>query len=456
MSGLVGSRGIVGSLWLACSLMTLSCAQVSPATAPGSTPAPAIDADLAAVIAGIRAVDNHTHVGSTMPDDPDSDALPLDGLPPFDLPATVRPDNPIWIGAYKGLYGYPHADFSEPHRVELRTARERVTKEQGDKFPAWVLDKIGTEVMLANRIALGPGLAPPRFLWVPFADALMLPLSTTAEAAVSPDRAGLYPLEQKLLTRYESDLHLTRIPATLDEYLRSIVTATLERQRQGGAVAVKFEAAYLRSLEFAEASADAASRVYARYANGGQPSHADYTTLEDFLFRYIARECGRLGMAVHIHSFEGAGGFYVAAYSDPLLLESAFNDPALRRTNFVIVHGGGMYAAHAGAMLWKPNVYADLSIMPLVYPLPKLAGILRDWLAMYPEKVLFGTDASAFGPDLGWEVAAWAGAKSARDALGMALTGMVRDGDVSRARAAEIATMVMRTNAARLYNLGLK
>jgi len=27
------------------------------------------------------------------------------------------------------------------------------------------------ETMLANRIAMGPGVAPPRFLWVPFEDA---------------------------------------------------------------------------------------------------------------------------------------------------------------------------------------------------------------------------------------------------------------------------------------------
>jgi hypothetical protein len=33
---------------------------------------------------------------------------------------------------------------------------------------------------------------------------------------------------------------------------------------------------------------------------------------------------------------------------------------------------------------------------------------------------------------------------------------MIRNGEVSRARAEEIATMVMRTNAAALYKLGLK
>ena len=41
---------------------------------------------------------------------------------------------------------------------------------------------------------------------------------------------------------------------------------------------------------------------------------ADYKALQDFLFRHIAREAGRVGLAVHIHSFEGAGAFFRAAF----------------------------------------------------------------------------------------------------------------------------------------------
>ena len=219
---------------------------------------------------------------------------------------------------------------------------------------------------------------------------------------------------------------------------------------------VKFEAAFLRPLDFEEMPASTASKIYANYAGGGEPSHADYKALQDFLFRYIAREAGRLGMAVHIHSFHGPGNFFRAAGADPLLLEPAFNDPTLRKTNFVIVHGGGVYSSHAGAMLWKPNVYLDMSAMTLLYTPAKLAEVLRDWLTQYPEKVLFGSDAAAFGPDMGWEVAAWIATKNARAALALALSAMIRNGEVSRARAEDIATMVMRTNAGTLYNLGLK
>src|SRR5262249_54564061 len=150
---------------------------------------------------------------------------------------------------------------------------------------------------------------------------------------------------------------------------------TLEAQQRGGCLAVKFEAAYLRPLDFADVDAAAAAAIYARHAGGSEPSQVEYKALQDFVFRYVAREAGRLGRAVHIHSFEGAGNYFQTAGSDPLLLEPVFNDAALRRTNFVLVHGGGVFADHAGAMLWKPNVYVDTSLMSLVYTPARLAGI---------------------------------------------------------------------------------
>jgi uncharacterized protein len=448
-------RHTIAAWLLACSCAVLAYARPPDGDAVATSAPSGADPEITAFIGKIRAVDNHSHANSVAPGDSDQDALPLEVIAPFEVPAPLRPDNPDWLAAYKALYKYPHADMSAAHLNELRGTMQGIAKEQGEKFPAWVLDQVGTEVLLTNRIAMGPGLAPPRFRWVSYVDALMLPLSTKAEAATSPDREKLFPLEGKLLQRYMSDLEVARLPATLDGYLKTVVTPTLEAQQKGGCLAVKFEAAFLRSLDFEEVSEATASKIYAKYAAAGEPSLADYKALQDFLFRYIAREAGRLGMAVHLHSFDGPGNYFRAAGADPLLLESAFNDPALRKTNFVIVHGGGVYAPHAGAMLWKPNVYLDMSAMTLLYTPPKLARVLRDWLTQYPEKVLFGSDAAAFGPDTGWELAAWIATKNGRAALALALTDMMRDSEVSRARAQEIAMMVMRTNAGTLYKLEL-
>ena len=80
-------------------------------------------------------------------------------------------------------------------------------KQKGEEFPDWALDQAGIEVMFANRITMGPGLSSPRFRWVSYVDALLFPLSTKAEAAVTPDREKLFPLEDQLLKKYLSDLN---------------------------------------------------------------------------------------------------------------------------------------------------------------------------------------------------------------------------------------------------------
>ena len=339
---------------------------------------------------------------------------------------------------------------------ELMDTERDVVKQKAENFPAWALDQAGIEVMFANRITMGPGLSASRFRWVTYVDALLFPLSTKAEAAVTPDREKLFPLEDQLLKKYLSDLNLSKLPVTLDEYLKQVVTATLESQKKRGCVAVKFEAAYLRSLDFEKAELQQASEVYAHYVHGGEPSHEKYKLLQDFIFYYIALEAGRLGIAVHIHSYPGAGNYFVAAGCDPLLLESVFNDPGLRNTKFVLIHGGGTFSKHTSAMLWKPNVYADISLLTQLWPPEQLAVVLRDWLSQFPEKILFGTDAVSFGPGLGWEMSAWIASVTGRQALTIALSGMIRDNEINRNRAKEIATMVLRTNANNLYQLGLK
>jgi len=415
-----------------------------------------VDSSLAAYIGRIRAVDNHAHpmraIPAGAPADTDFDALPLDALPPFNVPWRLRTENPEWFAERRALYDVA-GDTGSSFRATFTAARSRVTSAQGARFPEWVLDQVGTEVMFANRIALGPSLAPPRFRWVPFADALMLPLDARIVAAQTPDTRSLYKKEASLLRRYLRDLGMRTIPRDLVSYVRLVVVPTLRHQRDAGAVAEKFEAAYLRALDFDDPNPAQARRIYAKYAVGGSPNAAEYKTLEDYLFRVIARESGRLGMAIHIHATDIAGGFYLARGSAPHLLEPAFNDSTLRGTNFVIIHGGWPLVGETMSMLNKPNVYADISMMVLVLEPTQLAGVLRQWLAEWPEKILYGSDAFDGGPDQGWEEVAWMASTTGRRALAIALTGMLRNGEITRDRAETLARMVLRENALRLYRL---
>lgn len=420
-------------------------------------PLPLADPDLAAEIARIRAIDNHAHpvrvVAAGEQPDRDFDALPVDNMEPQSDPLGLRPGAPGMLDAWHALYGFTGPDLQGGHLKDAQAGKQRVQQEKGEQYPAWVLDQIGTAVMFANRVTMGPSIQPPRFRWVPYADALIFPLDNSQLAAENSDRKSFFALEDVLRRRYLDDVGLKTVPPTLAEYLAQVVTPILERQHAGGALAEKFEAAYLRSLEFNKVDRATADRIYAQFAGKAAPADAEYKPLEDFLFRYIAAECGRLGMAVHLHTMAGAGGYFHVAGANPLLLESVLNAPELRQTKFVMIHGGWPFTREIAALLTKPNAFLDYSAQGLLVTPTTMAATLREWLQIVPEKVMFGTDAYPYIPEMGWEESAWMAASRGRLALTIALTGMLRDGEISRVRASELARMVLRENARTLYGL---
>lgn len=438
-------------------LVSLAVAGVLlPAGSVAQQMTPEIDPGIAQQIAAIWAVDNHAHPVLAPPQDKtdrEFDALPTMSLEPQSDPVVLRPDFPLLGAAWKALYGFdtpPPLDAATLER--LNEARARVKAKHGQHYPAWVLDKAGIGTMLANRVVMGRGVEPPRFRWVPYIDALLFPFDNSGMAAVSPDRKIFFALEDQVRARYFKQVGMSAPPATLDKYLSQVVTPILEQQKAGGAVAEKFEVAYLRSFNFSDPPRAEAEKIYSRWVGHGTPDAADYKMLQDFLFRYIAMECGRLGMPVHLHAMAGVGSYFSISGVNPMLLEPLFNDPRLRKTNFVLLHGGWPYVQEIGALLQKPNVYLDISSQDLIIAPHTEAQWLREWLELEPQKVLFGTDGYPYSDELDWPEATWIASRDARMALGIALTGMLRDHEISRPRANEIARMVLRGNAEALYH----
>jgi predicted TIM-barrel fold metal-dependent hydrolase len=410
---------------------------------PRSAGDAAVDPAIAAEIQRTRAIDNHAHPVRNVkggPPDREFDALPVDNMEPSSDPVNLRPNSAAVLEAQKQLYG-------------SAANKPAVIREKADAYTSWVLDQMGVDIMLANRVAMGTGIEPPRFRWVPYVDALIFPLDNSKLAARNPDRKAFFALEDSLRGRYLKEAGEPELPASLSDYLARVVTPTLERHKQGGAVAEKFEAAYLRSLAFEPVELAAAERVYTRYAGRRTPPDAEYKVLQDYLFHQIAMECGRLGMAVHIHCDAGAGSYFDIAGVNPLLLESVLEDPALRRTRFVMLHAGWPFTREITALLERPNAYLDFSGQDILQTPASLAADIRQWLEWVPEKVLFGSDAYPYSDQYGWEETGWTAARTARQALGIALTGMLHDGEITRERALELARMVLRENARRLYGL---
>src|SRR5262245_26270849 len=111
------------------------------AAACSTVPPPSADPSLLSEIQAIRAIDNHAHPMrvAAAGEQPDRgfDALPVDNMEPSSDPLGFRPGAPAMAEATRALFG------SKP--------KAQTIQEKGEQYPAWVLDQLGIETMLANR-----------------------------------------------------------------------------------------------------------------------------------------------------------------------------------------------------------------------------------------------------------------------------------------------------------------
>jgi uncharacterized protein len=434
-----------------CSAVLLACCACGRLSRDGAQP----DSTIYNELIHTPAIDNHAHPSKMIApgeQDTDADALPPDAITDLALPTPMLDGSPYIPEAWRAMFDFKPAGGNDGkiRSEELSRKREDLERSKGDGYPAWVLNKTDTTVMLSNRVAMGRGLTGDRFKWVPFVDAFLFPLQNRSYKSHDPENSAFFAREEALLAQYLKRAGNKRLPPTFDDYL-TFVSHQLESWKADGAVALKFELAYLRDLKIGNPTRESAERVYAIYSQSSEPTSDEYRILQDFIFRHIATEAGRLSLPVHIHSSVGAGSYFQASNANPLALEGVLDDPSLRRTKFVLLHGAWPFAREASLLILKPNVYLDISAFYfLTYP-AEGAKAIRSYLESAPEKVLYGSDASPFGKDIGWEETTWLGSRNGRLALALALTDMVRDGEITPERAKKIGHMVLHENAHQLY-----
>lgn len=362
----------------------------------------------------------------------------------------MRPTNPEFAEAWRALWGVHDGDLT----VAIE-AKQRIQADKGTEYGGWVLDQINIETMLAVDYSLQDSLPAPRFRWLSFADWLMWPVP----AIGSPDK-GLtdgYAAQIEAACRRAGIDHP---PATLDDYVATILEPELEQRRADGAVGLKFQTPYYRPIDFGQVPLSRARELYER----ADLSVADHRELEDFLFAAIARKAGALGLPVQMHTGLGPKPHFESQGSSPLLMEPAVI--AAPGTRFLMLHAGWPFDRQAVAALAHENVYVDISCATVhLYP-RNLARVVREALEFFPEKVLYGTDAYSdvalaliAGDEprsnflQGWEEKAWLLDRTARDALSLALTDMRSDGVITHDDVERLSTMVLRANALNLYPL---
>jgi len=395
----------------------------------------------------IPAFDHHAHPGFA--DDPDVDAM---ADPPNSSAALrTRDDNPELIAAAKALFAYPYGDFSPDHAKWLAAKKAELGKQNpGTAYFDLILDKVNIESSVANRAMMPDYLDPKRFPWVFFADSFMWPFNNERESARNPDEGIFIPLQEKMLHRWMQQENVSKLPAKFSDYLEFIARVLVDNQKKGG-VAMKFEVAYFRPTTFSDPTRDQAEDIYERYIVGGIPSEKDYRRFQDYIFRHLILEGGRLHLPVHIHTAIGVGDYFNLSQSNIMNLETVLRDPRYRGTTFVMIHGGYPLEREAIWLAAMKNVYLDSSFGEMAQYPSAFKDTLKMWLETFPDKITFGTDCFPYNELLGTEESYWLGAESSRMALAAALAEMISENEITEARALELAHAYLHDNAVKLY-----
>jgi predicted TIM-barrel fold metal-dependent hydrolase len=398
-------------------------------------------------IEAIRAFDNHGHPGYANDSDVDAMSIPPDSSAPLRL----RDENTEILDAVKFLFNYPYADFSPEHQRWLVDQKAAAKAILGRGYFSHILDQVGIETAIANRVSMPSYLDPARFRWVYFVDNFLFPFDTERLESRNPDQKLNLPLERKLLARNLAKAHIETLPADFDGYLK-FATGIIEDNKAKGEVGLKFEIAYYRSLHFDDPEEFRAAAIYTKYRAGGVPTNVDYRDFQDYVFRYLLREAARLHLPVQIHTAVGGGDFYMVDESSVMGLENILRDPRYENVTFVLLHGG---YPHQGEAIWltaRKNVYLDSSLMGIfVYP-AELHRILKQWLELFPDKIVFGSDTFPLTDAYGAEETYWLATKSARLALAAALAEMVSEKEITEQQAIQMAHAYLHDTAAKIYS----
>jgi uncharacterized protein len=429
------------------------CASLTPFATSQARPFPSPDVQqiyqhLLPQIEKIPAFDHHAHPGFS--DDPDVDAMA--STSDVTLPVRTRDDNPELIAAAKALFGYPYTDLSPEHAKWLVAKKAELEKQYpGSAYFNMILDKINTESSVANRAMMADYLDPKRFPWVFFADSFLWPFDNQRESTRNPDEAVYIPLQEKMLHRWMQQEKVAKLPLDFEAYLKFISQVLEDNQTKGG-IAMKFEVAYFRPTTFGDPTRDQAADLYRRYIGGGVPAEKDYRTFQDYIFRYLVLEGGRLHLPVHIHTAAGIGNYFNFSQSNVMNLESVLRDPRYASTTFVLIHGGYPLEREAIWLAVMKNVYLDSSLGELVQYPSAFKATLKMWMETFPDKITFGTDAFPYNDVLGAEESYWLGAESSRMALAAALAEMISENEITEARALELAHAYLHDTAVKLYD----
>lgn len=349
---------------------------------------------------------------------------------------------------YRDLYGFKHSAINAQNQGELQELYERSKSDEAAVYHK-ALDLAGIESALeicASNPELPPGLDKNRFKRVPYFDGFLIPLDNT-ELKKTSRKAELFINMAETFVR-NAQKQLNCFPTSFDDYLKFMFTV-MEKLLEQGCVALKMCFANFRSFNVDVVSEDEARNVF----ESGNVNPERYKHLQDYLLRRILVKAGEIGLPVQIHS--GSTGIVsFMRETNPSYLDKLLWLPDVLPARVVLLHGGYPFCREAGFMVstWgrRPRqLFLDLSVMWMDHPCSPyaLVGMLRGWLEEgLASKLIYGSDGTSPFKLL-------ISAMDIREALYLALKGMIDDGLIDESQALTMAELVLRGNAKAFYKL---
>lgn len=349
--------------------------------------------------------------------------------------------------AYRELYDFPYPTITPDNESELDKLYQRSKSDETSVYHR-ALDKAGIdlafEICFSNP-ELPLGLDPQRFKRVAYIDGLVIPLDNSEIKKASRQSNVFLSMAETFAKNVHKQLDW--YPTSFEDYLK-FVSTVIEKLQEQGCIAIKLNHAYWRDITIDVVSDDEARDVF----ESKDASPARYKCLQNFLLRRIIARAAELDLPIQIHT-GGVGPERSIREGDPSCLDGFLWLPDLRQAKIVLLHGGYPFCREAGVMvsrMWNQRkTCLDISWMwwgHFSSP-TALVGILREWLEMgIVRRLIYGSDA-------GNPHQIWMSALNIREALYLALKGMINDGLIDEKQALSMAELVLRGNAKTLYKL---
>jgi hypothetical protein len=243
-----------------------------------------------------------------------------------------------------------------------------------------------------------------------------------------------------------ADRHIT----SLDEFLESVFIV-LQRAKERGAIGIKDQCAYNRTLHYDVTPKSDAERIFNRLMADPRTVFGwpDAKPLDDYLFHQYMRFARELDMPVQIHTGHMAGYYNRVDRANVQLFATVLE--LHQDVRFDLFHGNWPYD---GDILFfnknYPNVRLDLCWMYIIDPLKSEEMLKRAVVTAPHSKVhAFGGD---FQDHPEYSVASL---KIAREVMASALTDLVERGWINEEEARRIAADWLFNNPNEFFKLDL-